>query len=66
MNKNLCNLLIRRDGTIQNLMDRKDILYMSKYEIGQEIPVGGILTAIGAGWKYCPNCGADMRGSEER
>ena len=32
-------------------------------QCGQEIRVDGILTAIGAGWKYCPNCGADMRGA---
>ena len=30
----------------------------------QEIRVDGILTAIGAGWNFCPNCGADMRRSE--
>jgi hypothetical protein len=30
----------------------------------QEIRVDGILTAIGAGWNFCPNCGADNRGSE--
>ena len=29
-------------------------------QCGQEIRVDGILTAIGAGWKYCPNCGAKM------
>ena len=28
-------------------MDRKDILHMNKYEIGQEIPVGGIITITG-------------------
>jgi DNA-directed RNA polymerase subunit RPC12/RpoP len=33
-------------------------------QCGQEICVNGILTAIGAGWNYCPNCGADNRGSE--
>ncbi len=31
-------------------------------QCGQIIQVDGILTAIGAGWKFCPNCGADMRG----
>ena len=34
-------------------------------QCGQEIRVDGILTAIGTGWKYCPNCGADMRRESE-
>lgn len=29
---------------------------------GQIIHVDGILTAIGAGWYYCPKCGAKWRG----
>ena len=34
-------------------------------QCGQEIRVDGILTANGAGWKYCPNCGCDMRGERD-
>ena len=30
-------------------------------QCGQDIRVDGIFTAIGAGWKYCPNCGAKMK-----
>ena len=33
-------------------------------QCGQEICIDGILTAIGAGWKYCPSCGARMDGEE--
>lgn len=31
---------------------------------GQIIHVDGILTAIGAGWYYCPKCGTKMEGIE--
>lgn len=35
-------------------------------ECGQDIRVDGILTAIGAGWIYCPRCGAKMDGGQDK